>query len=107
MELWLAIIIVGVITFGLRLSFIMLLGSGTVRTSVWRALRLVPAAVLAALIIPDLVLRNGTLDMSPGNARLIAGLLAAVVAWRTRNILLTIAVGMAALLVLQMVVGSR
>src|SRR4051794_4530465 len=103
MELWVTIIIIGIITFALRLSFIALLGGRDLSEGMWRALRLVPAAVLAAIIVPDLFIQNGALDISLSNSRLIAGVLAALVAWRTRNILLTICAGMAALLLLQVV----
>ncbi|MBF8282806.1 MAG: Branched-chain amino acid transport, partial [Anaerolineales bacterium] len=44
---------------------------------------------------------RGALDLSLGNARLLAGGLAMLVAWRTKNVLLTIAVGMGALWILQ------
>jgi branched-subunit amino acid transport protein len=43
----------------------------------------------------------GPVDISLQNFRLLAGLLAILVAWRSRNILLTILIGMAALLLLQ------
>ena len=46
-------------------------------------------------------LRGGGLDLSLGNHRLLAGLAAILVAWRTRNTLVTILAGMAALLALQ------
>jgi branched-subunit amino acid transport protein len=39
-----------------------------------------------------------------GNARLIAGVIAALVAWRTKNVVLTIAIGMIALWVLSAIV---
>jgi branched-subunit amino acid transport protein len=45
------------------------------------------------------------MDFSPRNPQLWAGVLAIAVAWRTRNVLLTIAAGMAALLVLQLLLG--
>jgi branched-subunit amino acid transport protein len=53
--------------------------------------------VLSAIVFPELLLREGALAISPGNPRLLAGILAGLVAWRTRNMLLTIVVGMAAL----------
>jgi branched-subunit amino acid transport protein len=37
----------------------------------------------------------------PANPRLLAGALAAGVAWRTKNVILTIAIGMAALIMMQ------
>ena len=100
--LWLIMIVGGLLTFGLRLSFIALLDRWQPPDLLRRALRFVPAAVLAAIIFPELVIRDSHLYLSPGNPRLLAGLLAALVAWRTKNVLLTIAAGMAALLILQM-----
>ncbi len=66
-----------------------------------KALRFVPITVLPAIILPQLFLRNNALALSLHNPRWIAGILAAIVAWRTRNVLLTIAVGMVALWLLQ------
>lgn len=103
MALGLIIVGMGVVTYAIRLSLILLLGRFRVPPLVQRALRFVPPAVLAALIFPELLLPGGTLMFSPGNARLLAGLLAGVVAWQSKNVLLTIAVGMAALWVLQAV----
>jgi branched-subunit amino acid transport protein len=66
-----------------------------------RALRFVPPAVLSAILLPELVLQSGVVDLSIGNERLLAGMLAALVAWRTRNVLLTLGVGLVALWILQ------
>ena len=97
MTVWLVIVGMGVVTFAIRLSMIVLLGHVGVPALVQRALRFVPPAVFSAIILPELLRPAGRLDLSWGNARLLAGVLAAVVAWRTRNVLLSIAVGMAAL----------
>ena len=95
---WLpALVVAGLVTFGIRLSFIALLGKVELPPALSRALRFVPPAVLSAIILPEMLVRDGAVDLRPGNARLLAGLVAALVAWRTRNVLLTIAVGMAAL----------
>lgn len=95
---WLpALAVAGLVTFLIRLSFIALLGKVEVPPLLTRALRYVPAAVLSAIIFPELVVRDGAPDLSPGNPRLAAGLLASLVAWRTRSVGLTIAAGMLAL----------
>jgi branched-subunit amino acid transport protein len=101
MSIWGIILAMGVVTYALRLSFLLIFGRRQVPTSVQQTLRFVPAAVLAALVCPALVYRDGTLDVSLGNARLLAGVLAAVVAWRTRNVLLTTGVGMGVLWIVQ------
>jgi branched-subunit amino acid transport protein len=53
--------------------------------------------VLAALVAPALVRPGGGWEVPWENIRLIAGLAAGVVAWRTRNVVATIATGMAVL----------
>ena len=63
-----------------------------------------PPAVLSAIIFPEILRHDGALNLSLGNTRLLAGLVAALVAWRTKSALLTIAAGMAALWGLQMIV---
>jgi branched-subunit amino acid transport protein len=102
MTLWLIMLGIGVLTYTVRLSFILLLGKVEMPQMLLRALRFVPVAVLSAIIFPDLLHHDGALDISFSNARLIAGILAALIAWRTKNVVLTILVGMAGLLVLQM-----
>lgn len=87
----------GLITFGIRFSFIYLFGRLSIPDQVRKALFYVPPSVLSAIIFPELFLKGGTLDLSAGNARLLAGLVAALVAWFSRNTLLTIAAGMGAL----------
>lgn len=98
---WLTLLVVGLLTFGIRVSFIALMGYWEPPHWLRRALRYVPVAVFSAIIFPELFLRNGQLALWPLNPRLIAGLLAIGVAWRTRNIVWTITAGMAVLLVFQ------
>jgi branched-subunit amino acid transport protein len=95
----------GLVTFATRLSFIALLGRVETPPLLSRALRYVAPAVLSAIVFQELLVRGGTVHVGLGNARLGAGLLAAAVAWRTRNVLLTIAAGMCALWVLQAVLS--
>jgi branched-subunit amino acid transport protein len=101
------IIIVGLLTFGIRLSFMVFMGQAQVSPMLRQALRFVPVAVLSALIAPALFLPKGSLDLSAGNSRLIAGILAILVAWRTKNALLTIISGIVCLLVLQTFLPSH
>ena len=100
----LMLIMIGLITFSFRLSFIALMDRLRLPLVLQRALRFVPVAALTAIIAPELFIQNGAIFISPMNLRLIAGAIAVVVAWRTKNTLLTIAVGMLALWVLQMIV---
>ena len=101
MSIWVVIVAVGLVTFGTRLSFILLFGRYSVPPALQRALRYVPPAALTALIFDSMLAPDRVLDISLGNLRLIAGVLAIIVAWRSKNIFLTLLVGMAALLLLQ------
>lgn len=102
---FLIILGMGAITYGLRVSMFLAAGRRELPPYLAGALRYVPAAVLCAIIAPELLLPQGTLDLSLGNERLIAGLAAVIVAWRTRNALVTTAVGMLLLWLLQALGG--
>lgn len=101
LSIWLLFIVLAAGTFMLRFSFIYLFGKIDMPDWLRRALRFVPASVLAALVFPALTYHAGTLDLSLGNIRLLAGLGGALVAWKTKNVLWTIAVGMILFWVLQ------
>jgi branched-subunit amino acid transport protein len=102
MNIWLVMLIGGLITFGMRFSLIYLFGKFEIPQTMRRALHYVPPAVLSAIIFPELLYRNNTFDPSLGNTRLIAGIIAILVAWFSKNTLVTILVGMVALLILQL-----
>jgi branched-subunit amino acid transport protein len=104
-NIWLVMLLGGALTFAMRLSFIYLLGRIRMPDLLQRALRYVPPAVLTALIAPALFFPGGALDASPGNNRLLAGLAAVIVAWRTKNTLWTILAGMGVLLILTALSG--
>lgn len=100
--IWLIFIATGIGTFLLRLSFIFLMGKlKEVPPNIERVLRFVPPAVLTALVVPAIVYVDSSLAISMENEKLFAGAIAGVVAWRTRNMLATIAIGMLALWSLQ------
>ena len=101
MNIWLVILFGGLITFGMRFSLIYLFGRFQVPETMRRALHYVPPAVLSAIVFPELLLRDGTLYLSLENFRLMAGLVAILVAWFSKNTLTTIVAGMIALLLLQ------
>jgi branched-subunit amino acid transport protein len=105
MSIWLMMAAAGVLTFATRLSFILLLER--LKLPIWfqRSLRFVPLAVLSAILVPELVSPSGTLQLSLRNPQLLSGLFAILVAWRTRNVLLTIILGMAALFLIQALIG--
>lgn len=100
MALVLAVLCIGLATYALRLSMIGLAGRVSLPAGVERALRFVPVAALTALVTPDLLGGAAGASLFTHNPRLWAGVVAALVAWRTRNVLLTVGVGMATLWIL-------
>ncbi|MFB6300622.1 MAG: AzlD domain-containing protein [Halobacteriales archaeon] len=96
--LWLVIVLIGIATFALRLSFIALVGRfETIPSWLDRSLRYVPAAVLSALVWPSVLRIDATLAVGADTPRLIAAAAAIVVAWYTEDVLATIVVGMGTL----------
>lgn len=102
MSNWIIVAAVGVGTYAARLSFVGILGERRLPVAVERALEFVAPAVFAALVAPAVLMPDGNIDVAPTtNPKLLAGLVAALVAWRSRNVAAVIVVGMGALWVLQ------
>ncbi len=91
------------VTFIPRYGVLALLGRLEMPKPLFRALRYVPVAVLSAIIMPDLLLKEGGLNLALNNGFLAGGIIAMLVSWRTKNLLLTIVLGMVALWVWQVV----
>jgi branched-subunit amino acid transport protein len=96
LHLWLTFIAIGLATTLPRASFIVLGNRVALPPVLQRALRYAPAAALAAIIAPDLVLTDG--DLNPFNPKLAAAGAAALAALRWRNPWLPFVAGMAVLL---------
>jgi branched-subunit amino acid transport protein len=103
MNIWIVMLVGGLLTYGMRLSFIYLFGRFQIPEAIHRTLHFVPPAVLSAIVLPQLLMPNGYLDLSISNHRWLAGLIAILAAFLTKNTLLTILIGMGALLILQFV----
>lgn len=95
------------VTFIVRYPVLVLVGKIPLPDRVFRALRYVPPAVLAAIIVPAVLIPNGeSVDISLTNSYLVAGVASALFAWRTKNLLLTIVLGMAFFLLWRVLVGA-
>jgi branched-subunit amino acid transport protein len=97
-EVWLVIVGAGVVTYLLRVSF--LLGIDYVEgfpPAIERVLPFFPIAILSALIVPNLLLVDGGLSIGVGNPHLFAGLVGFAAAWYFDNMLVTVSAGMATL----------
>jgi branched-subunit amino acid transport protein len=99
-DVWLAIVLAGAGTYAMRASF---LAAADRMSEVppWaaRLLRQIPPAALAAIVLPALVRPEGTIDLA--QPRLVAGLFAGLVAWKSRNVVLTLILGIGGLMLLE------
>ncbi|MCS6995205.1 MAG: AzlD domain-containing protein [Anaerolineales bacterium] len=94
MNVWLMMGAIGLLTFLTRLSFIALLERFRLPPILQRALRFVPIAVLSAIIAPEVGYLDNRLFLSLQNPRLLAAIVATLVAYYTKNVVWTIVVGM-------------
>ncbi len=64
-------------------------------------LRYIPVAVLAALIVPGITTVERQVNFAGDNSYFFASIIAFIVAWRSKNMLLTVTVGMVVVFLLQ------
>jgi branched-subunit amino acid transport protein len=93
------------VTFATRYSMIAVIGRGPLPGWARQALAYVPPAVLAAIVAPGIFAPQGTIAVGLANTQLIAGIVAMLVAWRWRNVVLTISSGLLTLWLLRWAVG--
>jgi len=102
-DIWLTIVLLTLATVITRGTFYLLGHAVKLPPRVQHALRYSPAAALAAIVAPDLVLSGGALQLSVFNPKLMAGIGAAAFFLFTRHMLYTIIVGMGLYTVLRLV----
>lgn len=83
-----------VVTFLPRLLPTLFLSGKTLRPVISAWLRLVPPAVLAAMLVPSLLVREERFDLGLENLFLWAALVAFAVAWKWKSLFATVVVGM-------------
>lgn len=101
LKLWAVIFLVGALNYLSRLSFIAVFARRRMPPSLERALKYVPAAMLTALIVPMIVAEPAAGHAMAFNPKVLAAVIAGVVAHSTRSTLWTLGTGMAALWLLQ------
>jgi branched-subunit amino acid transport protein len=84
----------GLVTFLPRALPLWLFTSRDLPPLVVTWLRYVPVAVLAAMLLPSLVMPEGQVDLSISNLFLLAAIPTFVVAWKTRSLFASVIVGM-------------
>lgn len=108
LAVWGLILAIGIGIFALRLSFVHLYaGQNELSPRLERALKFVPVAILAAIVVPDVVVIQGPVESVESlldvfvTPRTLAAGVAFLVARRTGNMLVTVVIGMGTLWGLQ------
>lgn len=101
--LWIAFVLLAITTLVTRGSFIVIGERGRLPAVLQRALRYAPAAALSALVVPDLLLVQGSVD--PFNPKLFAGLTVIAIALKWRNPWLPFLTGMGVLWAIRALLG--
>lgn len=96
-DFWIVVPLLAVGTFLLRFSFIGFGEHVRLPKAVERGLKYIPSAVIPAIILPGVLFSGGSTMPDLSSPKVPAWLFAALIAWRTKNMLLTISSGMAVL----------
>ena len=106
MKFWLVTLFLGSLTYFARASFILFFSHWEMPYWFKKSLRFVPVAAFSAIITPQILRPDGSFDISFGNVKLIAALVALVAAYFSRSIIVTIICGMLALWSATWLLGS-
>ena len=101
-EVVLTILCMAAATYFTRFASLFLLDRTGVPRWMARLLKHVPTAILTALIAPALLAPQGFLQLGTDNHYLLAGAVAAFMAWRRQHPAVTMGSGIAVMLVLRM-----
>jgi len=104
-QFWPVIAIVALGTWLVRSSFLALLTGRRLPRPLQELLGFIPAAALAALVAPAILMHGGELAVSSAEPRLFAGLAALAVGLWRRDLLAVLGVGMGALWLLRWLLG--
>lgn len=93
------------VTFGIR--YFLFLMADRIRMAAWieAALKFIPPAVLTSITLPAVLLPRGDWHVSLSNSYLVAALVTTAAGAWTRNLLATIAIGLAAFFAYRLLLG--
>ena len=100
-QVWLVILFGGLVTFGFRFFFLAFGDKFGDAKSIQKILRMVPAAVMAALACSGLFIQKSQTVFDPLDPKLYAALVAGLVAYRFKSLWWTIVSGMCSLYLFQ------
>ncbi len=96
----LMVVLGGLGTYLIRISFLFILGNRMVSPMVENVLRYIPPAAFAALAVPAVIRPEGVVDIGPDNLKLVAAIVALAIGIRTRSVMWVLVSGMVSLWIL-------
>ena len=102
---FLTLIGMNLVTYIPRLLPVWALASKSLPKVIVDWLRYVPVAVLAAMLLPSLLVNHGHIDLNPSNMFLWAAIPTLVVAWKRRSLFGSVVVGMLVVALARLVLG--
>ena len=103
--IFLTLIGMNVVTYLPRLLPVWALASKSLPKVIVDWLRYVPVAVLAAMLLPSLLVSKGRIDLSPSNMFIWAAIPTLAVAWKRRSLFGSVVVGMLVVALARLVLG--
>lgn len=94
MEIFLLILLLALVTYLPRIIPLLILSRLNLPTLLLEWLSFLPVAILGALLLPILVMPEGEMFFSFHNPFLLAAFPTFLVAWKSKNLLLTVLLGM-------------
>ena len=105
-SIFLTLIGMNVVTYIPRLLPAWTLASKSLPKVIVDWLRYVPVAVLAAMLLPSLLVNEGHIDLDPSNMFLWAAIPTLVVAWKRRSLFGSVIAGMLVVALARLVLGQ-
>ena len=94
MSMWISIFIAGIINYLTRLGSVLLIKPQKLNKTTKELLSFVPSAVFPAIIFPAVFLDNTGLFVELNDPKIIATIIAFIIGFISRNLILTISVGL-------------
>jgi branched-subunit amino acid transport protein len=94
MDIWLLILLMALVTFGIRYALYAKANAIKLPAKLEQALKFSAPCVLTAIWVPAVLMPQGELAITPQNPYLIGAIIALAIALWKKNILLTIVVSM-------------
>lgn len=102
--IWVVMIVTGLLTFAMRFAMLSGVAPRKLPNTFSEVLGFVPIAVLTAIITPAVLTGEGNTIMVLDNARLLAAIIAVIVALISRSVVMTISAGLGTLWLLTFLV---